>query len=292
MLINVLFLNFGGIKEVILVDSQIRHKIEQHNMIDKKGFKPENLHGISYDIQIDKIIVPSDNEEKYTNKNRYVIKSGGTVYVKGDISLNMPNDCVGKIVERNSVMRMGLEVSGPCYQPGHKSNVFIRVHNISASDITLNRGQGIAQIMFESLDKEPDIPYSNDQSSSYNDEKNYIGVQGEWRGDWLEQIQKYNNKIEEIDNIESRIYGNIITIMGVFITMFSLLTFNFGAISDGSYGFDQILKIDLSLTLVLYILLGNISLIVNKRRQKSFYIMYFVLLIILVIINIKVWTFL
>ena len=292
MLINILFLDFGGIKEVILVDSQIRRKIEQHNMIDKKGFKPENLHGISYDIQIDKIIVPSDNEEKYTNMNRYVIKSGGTVYVKGDISLNMPNDCVGKIVERNSVMRMGLEVSGPCYQPGHKSNVFIRVHNISASDITLNRGQGIAQIMFESLDKEPDTPYSNDQNSSYNDEKNYTGVQGEWRGDWLEQIQKYNNKIEEIDNIESRIYGNIITIMGVFITMFSLLTFNFGAISEGSYGFDQILKIDLSLTLVLYILLGNISLIVNKRRKKSFYIMYFVLLIILVTINIKVWTFL
>ena len=101
MLINILFLDFGGIKEVILVDSQIRRKIEQHNMIDKKGFKPENLHGISYDIQIDKIIVPSDNEEKYTNMNRYVIKSGGTVYVKGDISLNMPNDCVGKIVERN-----------------------------------------------------------------------------------------------------------------------------------------------------------------------------------------------
>lgn len=274
---------------MILVDKQIQAKINTENMICD-GYKPEHLHGISYDIMIDSIILSDNsNESKFINKNSYNLRSGETVYIKSDIEIKMPLNCIGRIVERNSVMRMGLEVSGPCYQPGHKTRLFLRVHNIVSEDIVLHKGQGIAQIMFEYLDVKPDKPYNKDTNNSYQEEQEYTGVQGSWRSDWLGQMEKYNKKLEDLDNLENRIYGNIITIMGVFITMFSLLMFNFSAITDKNIGLKNILGIDFSLVLLLYILLGAIVLILNRRKEIKFLIVYFLILIILLTVNILGW---
>ncbi len=274
---------------MILVDKQIALLVETQNMIFS-GYKPENLHCISYDILLDSVILPNrTNENKFIEKRSYNLRSGETVYVKSDIEIQMPVDCIGRIIERNSVMRMGLEVSGPCYQPGHKTRIFLRIHNITSNDVVLHKGQGIAQIMFEHLDVKPDKPYSQDEDRSYQDEKKYMGVQGEWRDDWLGQLEKYNQKIEELDNIENRIYGNIITIMGVFMSMFSLLMFNFGAITEKNMGIKNVVKIDFSLMLLLDILLGVIILIVNKRRTKAFYAVYFFIFLMLLGMNIFFW---
>ncbi len=270
---------------MILVDKQIEAQVKYQNMICS-GFKRENLHCISYDILIDSIILPDKTDEKnFIEKSSYNLRSGETVYIKSDIEIQMPINCIGKIVERNSVMRIGLEVSGPCYQPGHKTKIFLRVHNVTPNEICLYKRQGIAQIMFEYLDVKPDKPYSQDADNSYQDETNYMGVQGEWRDDWLGQLEKYNQKIEQLDNMESRIYGNIITIMGVFLTMFSLLMFNFNAVADKNIGYMSIIKLDCSLLLLLYILLGVIILIVNNRRKKSFYVVYFLILAVLLSVN-------
>lgn len=274
---------------MILVDKQIKTKIEVEKMICE-GYKPENLHGISYDILIESIILPDKTDEsKFIEKNTYNLRSGETVYIKSDIEINMPVDCVGKIVERNSVMRMGLEVSGPCYQPGHRTKIFLRIHNIVSKDIVIQKGQGIAQIMFEYLPIKPDKPYSKDIDNSYQNELNYIGVQGQWKNDWLGQLEKYNQKMEELDNTENRIYGNIITIMGVFLTMFSLITYNFSTIANNA-NFKNVLGIDFSLTLLMYILLGAIVLILNRRRETRFYVTYGLILLVLVGINIFGWT--
>lgn len=276
---------------MILVDKQIKEQVKCQNMICS-GFREDNLHCISYDILIDSIILPdTTDEKKFIEKGSYNLRSGETVYVKSDIEIHMPENCIGKIVERNSVMRIGLEVSGPCYQPGHKTKIFLRVHNIISKDISLYKGQGIAQIMFEYLEVKPDKPYSQEMNNSYQDEIKYMGVQGEWRDDWLGQLEKYNQKMEELDNTESRIYGNIITIMGVFLTMFSLLMFNFNAVTDQQLNIINITKLDSSLMFLLYMLMGVIVLIVNKRRRKAFYAVYFSVLAVLLMVNVLIWIF-
>ncbi len=274
---------------MILVDKQIKKQVQCQNMICS-GFKEENLHGISYDILVDSIILPDmTDEKKFIEKSSYNLRSGETVYVRSDIEIQMPENCIGKIVERNSVMRIGLEVSGPCYQPGHKTRIFLRIHNLISKDICLYKGQGIAQIMFEYLEVKPDKPYSQEVDNSYQDETKYLGVQGEWREDWLGQLEKYNKKIEELDDTESRIYGNIITIMGVFLSMFSLLMFNFSAVTDQQFNIENIVKLDCSLALLLYMLMGVIVLISNKRRRKAFYVFYFSVLVILLVVNVFIW---
>lgn len=275
---------------MILTDKQIQTQIDAHSLICS-GYKPENLHGISYDILIDNIILPdNNNESNFIAKTSYNLRSGETVYIKSDIEIKMPDNCIGRIVERNSVMRIGLEVSGPCYQPGHRTKLFLRIHNLASNDIALYKGQGIAQIMFEYLEVKPDKPYSQDKDNSYQNEHDYIGVQGQWRSDWLGQLEKYDQKIEELDNTENRIYGNIITIMGVFITMFSLLMGNFSAITGKNMNLKNILGINFSLTLLLYILLGAILLVLNHKKNKIFYIVYFLILCILLTVNICGWV--
>lgn len=73
-------------------------------------------------------------------------------------------------------MRQGLVVSGPHYQPGHKTYAFLRVTNISKNIITLSRGNKIAQIIFEQLTGKPDVPYSIQMNASYQDEVEYKGL--------------------------------------------------------------------------------------------------------------------
>ena len=183
---------------------------------------------------------------------------------------------------------MGLQVSGPCYQPGHKTYLFLRVHNMTSQNIPLYQGQGIAQIMFDYLSIEPEIPYSKDTNNSYQNENDYKGVLGDWQKTWLEQVQNYDHKIDKLEDLENRIYGNILTLMGIFISIFSLLSFNFNAISS-QIDIISLLRMDFSLTLLVYILIGAITIIVNKHRGKAFYIVYFIILTILLGANILLW---
>lgn len=172
--------------------------------------------------------------------------------------------------------------------PDIKPIFFLRVHNITSKNIPLYKGQGIAQIMFDYLSIEPEIPYSKDTSNSYQNESNYLGIQGEWRKNWLEQFKKYDYQIDKLEDIENRIYGNILTLMGIFISIFSLLSFNFNAISS-QIDIISLLRMDFSLTLLLYILIGAITIIVNKQRGKVFYIVYFIIFTILLGTNILLW---
>ena len=90
----------------------------------------------------------------------YELNPGETIFIKSQEKLSIPDNILGRIAEKNSRMRQGLVVSGPHYQPGHKTYAFLRVTNISKNIITLSRGNKIAQIIFEQLTGKPDVPYS------------------------------------------------------------------------------------------------------------------------------------
>ena len=66
-------------------------------------------------------------------------------------------------------------VSGPDYQPGHRTYAFLRVSNISKNIIVLSKGSKIAQIMFEQLSQKPDVPYNAQTGASFQNEVEYKG---------------------------------------------------------------------------------------------------------------------
>ncbi len=272
------------------VDKQIKEKAIKEELIIS-GYKEENVHCISYDLQIDCIIQDrtSPDEDNARELQRYDLRSGEMAFVKADVRLRLPLDCIGFVEERNSVIRMGLHVSGPCYQPGHESNVYLRVINLSPRNIILYKGQGIAQMMFYQLATQPDVPYSKEKNRAYDKEKGYRGVQGEWYTDWLRQIERYDQKRIDLENMESKIYGNIITIMGVFVAIFSMLLYSFNAASSKT-NTAQIITVDSSLALLILVLSGILLLVINQKRSKSFYFVYFMIVAILLAVNILIWT--
>ena len=153
---------------MVLVDRDIKTLV-QNGLLISGNYKPENLGCVSYDLTIDNIIA----EDNITDE--YIIKPKEFVIVKTNEELNIPVNIIGKIEEKNSLLRLGLFVSGPVYQPGHKTYSFLRVYNLSNTEITLKKDFKIAQIIFEELTEIPEETYDKKKNASFNNESKYIG---------------------------------------------------------------------------------------------------------------------
>ena len=149
---------------MVLVDRDIKELVVKDNLIG--NFNEDRLGAISYDVIIDKFIL--DGIE--CDDGEYLLKSGSYIYIKTLESLNMLDNICCKVIEKNSLMRIGLKVDWPLYQPGHKTNIFLRVMNISDKDIVLNREMEIAQLIFLELSGIPDRTYDKQIDSHYNNE--------------------------------------------------------------------------------------------------------------------------
>ncbi len=169
---------------MILVDKEIKELVNKNQLI-VENFNLSNLGAVSYDLEIDKIITFADEHE--SERTEYELCSGEYVIVKTKEKLQMPYDLLGRIDEKNSIIRMGLIVSGPCYQPGHETYVFLRVLNISQQKILLERGFRIAQIMFEKLSVIPEVTYNKRDAASFNNEVEYRGY-GKYEQDYKRKI--------------------------------------------------------------------------------------------------------
>lgn len=152
---------------MMIVDRDIKKLVNDKNLI--VNFNEDRLGGISYDVIVDNFIV--DNEE--VADEEYLLPSLKYVYIKTFESLNMTNDLCCKVIEKNSLMRKGLKVDGPLYQPGHKTNIFLRVMNISKKDILLKKNMEIAQLVFLKLEDVPMNTYDKQVDAYYNDEDSF-----------------------------------------------------------------------------------------------------------------------
>ena len=70
-------------------------------------------------------------DENGKEVREHALEPGETVFVRSKEQISMPINVLGRVAEKNSRMRQGLQVDGPHYQPGHITYVFMRVRNIS-----------------------------------------------------------------------------------------------------------------------------------------------------------------
>ena len=261
---------------MILVDSQIKERINNKELVIS-GYNECQLNSVSYDLSIECIVDVSGQ-----SKLEYDLDPGETVLIKTCEKLSIPHDIVGKVVEKNSRMRQGLVVSAPVYQPGHITYAFIRVQNISTNTITLKRGMFIAQIMFENLEKEPDKPYDKQEGASFNEEVEYKGL-GNYKAEYEKQTKIFSDKNrEKIEDMSQRIYSNVLTIMGILVAIFSLLTMNFQAFHS-SMEIGNIIVMNITLAICIVLMMGVILIFVNKAKNKGFLIAYILIIVALVV---------
>ena len=264
---------------MILVDKNIKNRHDEifcGNCYDEKY-----VNAVSYDLHISGIvennnIVPS-----------YVLRPGEVVFIKTVEEIHMPNDLIGRIGEKNSRMRQGLYVAGPHYYPGHKTYLYLRVQNISSGTIKIKENDSIAQIFFEELCEVPEKTYAQQSNASFNNEDEYLGL-AKYKDEYEETMNNLKDAGQNLDEKINHIYANILTLMGIFVSVFSLIMVNFTNITQNNINGKYIATVNISLGIVISLFLGLILLLVNhKEINKSAFFLY--IAGILVLIGLLAW---
>ena len=207
---------------VFLTDRQIDNLITTHpNAL--QPYDRSKLGAISYDLQIECINICDDSNERGKRVENHILKTGETVFISCTENIWLPNDYMGIIVQRNSRIRRGLYVDSPVYHPGHHTKIFLRVANVSKDHIRLKKGDSIASIMFNKLDEEVEHPYEG----VFSDEFDFSGI-AKYPSSELPDVIELQEKVESVEEVEKRIYNNVVIVMTIFIGIFSLINLNVG----------------------------------------------------------------
>lgn len=272
---------------MFIVDKQIKDMCEQKKLIIE-NYTKENVGAISYDLRVDSIIEPNGGEESKEHAS-FELYPQQTVFVSTMEVIHIPDDFVGIVTEKNSVMRQGLMTAAPYYQPGHITKCFIRVTNISSEIITISKGKKIAQILFEKLSTMPETTYSQDENASFNNELKFKGL-GHYENEYKKELKKIQKAEDNLDEKVNGIYANVLTFMGIISAIFSILTINFEAFSKKEFSWLNILSLNLSMAFIISVLMGLILFFVNKKRSVGIYIAYTAFVVTLLAVNIFICT--
>ena len=146
---------------------------------------------------------------------------GESAFVSSQEYIKFDDITSGILNLKNSRIRMGLTMDAPVYQPGHETYIFFRITNISSNSIDLKIGEKYAMLMFYQFEKGPIHTYSG----TFQNENNYSGL-ARYDSQYADQIKSLDGKVKDIKSLEKSIYSNVITILTIFIAIFTILNVN------------------------------------------------------------------
>ena len=202
---------------MLLSDTKIRGLMASGVL---NGAKEANVGPVSYDLQTKGFYV--DGKQKAEVE----LSPGDSVFVGSKETISLPRDIAARVLLKNSRIRQGLSLDAPLYFPGHSTRIFFRVTNVSADTVSLDSSRGIAQLTFETVDG-VEHPYEG----AFSDEMDFSGL-ASYEDVYGDQVRKLDEKRDEIKGLETRIYGNVMTLFGVFAAIFTFVNVNAGALSS------------------------------------------------------------
>lgn len=247
-------------RNMILVDKDIKNR--QSEIFCDGCYNASDVNPVSYDLHVMGIVEQDDLVDSY------VLRPNEVIFVKMKEKIHIPKDLMGRIGEKNSRMRQGLWVTGPHYFPGHETYIYLRVQNITSGTIKIKKDDKIAQIFFEQLNGKPECAYDEQQSASYNEEDQYRGM-AKYKDEYEERIGKIDNANNNLDEKINHIYANILTLMGIFVSVFSLIMVNFSNLGDQFANTKYVAVMNLSLGIVICLFLGLIMLFINHKEYSK-----------------------
>lgn len=196
-----------------LVDKDILALINSHALLNADVTQ---IGSISYDLRTDYYV---QNDSDF--KPEFELAPHESVFVACVESIHMPTDMIGRVVLRNSRIRAGLMLDAPVYQPGHHTRIYFRITNVTEQPMKLTKDSAFASIMFEQLEHAPEHPYQGE----FQKELEFKNL-GAYHRKYKAELQDYDDKAQNLHNMEKNIYGNVITLLSVFIALFSLINVN------------------------------------------------------------------
>lgn len=258
---------------MILTDREISELVGSGKLI-VEGYDPDNLGGVSYDLTVDTIVREEGSQESIYECE---LNPGEVVFFKTKELLDIPENLLGRIGQKNSRMRMGLYVDGPHYQPGHKTYAFLRVWNNSSDIITIKTGDKLAQIFFEQLASVPFKTYGQRPSDAFADETRFVGL-GKYKSEYQKYIKKAKEIKDDLDSKEAQIYANVLTLMGIVAAVFAIVTINFEVFKNAVLDIKFLLLMNLTLSVTLCVFFGLLHLIISRQKKEGFAKLYALIL--------------
>ena len=157
---------------------------------------------------------------------------------------------------------MGLTMDSPTYQPGHKTRIYFRLSNVSKNVIELKAGEKYTTIIFEQLNEAPQKPYAG----TFSDEYDFKDL-ADYESAYTKQIHSLDEKFKDLDALEKTIYGNVISVLAVFVAAFTLLNMNI-TIASASKSVIDFLIYNLSVVGCISALVLLLNGILNKKKAN------------------------
>lgn len=195
-----------------LSDTKIRELIDGNVLLNADA---SNIGQVTYDLRTDGFYIDE-------NKRMEVeLNPGDSAFVSCVECVHLPGDLTASVLLRNSRIRQGLSLDAPLYFPGHGTRLFYRITNVSGNVIALDTSKGIAQVAFQRVDGMVANPYAG----AFSDELDFNGL-ADYSDVYAGELRKVEGKKEEVEHIESRIYGNILALFAIFAAIFTLVNVN------------------------------------------------------------------
>ena len=209
---------------MLLSDRSIEQLIQEGVLSTADGGIPSGEIGpVSYDLT-------TSNFRNSTGKLTSIsLAPGDSIFVESNEIINLPSDLAARVLLRKSRIRQGLSLAASLCFSRHETLVYYRVTNVSASETTLNKARGIAQLVFEKVDEAVEYPYEG----TFNEEFDYRGL-GDYEDIYKEEVSTIQKKTDEIAGIEKRMYGNVLALMAIFAAIFTLVNINAQVVNAGS----------------------------------------------------------
>ena len=214
-------------------------------------FSEQKVQAIGYDLTAESFYRLDEREVESVD-----LQPMESIFVKCREHISLPSNIAAHVHLRNSRIRQGLLLTAPVYYPGHKTPVYFRITNISASQISLGSGSELASITFEKLDQDVDSPYAG----TFQMEDQYRGM-GSYKDVYSTAMKKVDQKMEELHAAERRIYTNVLSLLAIFVAIFSIINVNVSLVGNSSVGLQTLLVFNLCT-------LGAIGFLITIARTQ------------------------
>lgn len=227
-----------------------------------EGAQEDNFGNISCDLLIKEILSGAKHYKEYA------LKPDESVFVSTVEVVNVPENMFAQVVIRNSAIRLGLEIVAPIYQPGHRSRIFFRVTNVSSATVELKQNTSVCSLMVYRLAEKSTNPYRG----VYSEELDYRDV-GDFHSVDIPKAGIVEKKLKALEKLENRLYGNVMMMLTVFVSIFSLVNLNMSTLR-GEYSLPEVLTFNfIFLSVISTLVLLTAEIIGNlEGRRKLFFI--------------------
>jgi len=200
--------------------------------------------------------------------DEFKLLPGASVFVSSNEIVHFDENTAGNIQIKNSRLRMGLSVESPMYQPGHTTTIYFRLTNLGGDTINLKSGDQYATLVFHQLHQPPQNPYNG----AFQKEFNFKGL-ADYSSKYEEQINEIQSIEKDIKTTEKNIYGNVITILTIFIAIFSLINVNIELVAKAS---EPIMILFFNLSIVGAVSLFALFIHQLMYKKKDLYLLWLV----------------